>query len=200
MSHHFAKPENALRKALGRNGRRPCQHAANDTALDLVKVKKDDAALRILHGMLLSRRYRIWQQTHEQIMLLYVQLAVDNRKNAKDGLLQYRNICQAANVESLEKVIKEFMRLAEAKATDAQAASSEADALAEGNVPVNIIPEPLDESIGYRPEVVHYFVPGVGGEDEMDRNKRQIVTPWYCKCWRYIVLETYLTNVHIIPG
>ncbi|CEP03606.1 unnamed protein product (mitochondrion) [Plasmodiophora brassicae] len=182
MSHHFAKPENALRKAL-----------------DLVKVKKDDAALRILHSMLLSRRYRIWQQTHEQIMLLYVQLAVDNRKNAKDGLLQYRNICQAANVESLEKVIKEFMRLAEAKATDAQAASSEADALAEGNVPVNIIPEPLDESIGYRPEVVHYFVPGVGGEDEMDRNKRQIVTPWLKYLWDTYrtVLDVMRNNAHL---
>lgn len=86
---------------------------------DLVKVGQDNAALQILHSMLLTRRYRTWQPTHEQIMLLYIQLAVDNNKNAKDGLLQYRIICQTAQTDSLQMIIRKFCELAEARTTAA---------------------------------------------------------------------------------
>ena len=52
MSSHFAKPENALRKAR-----------------DLVRVQKESSALKTLHNILISKRFRLWQPTHEQIMV-----------------------------------------------------------------------------------------------------------------------------------
>ena len=52
MSSHFAKPENALRKAR-----------------DLVRVSKESSALKTLHNILISKRFRLWQPTHEQIMV-----------------------------------------------------------------------------------------------------------------------------------
>lgn len=52
MSSHFAKPENALRKAE-----------------DLVKVGKPSSALKTLHSILTARRYRQWTNTHELIMV-----------------------------------------------------------------------------------------------------------------------------------
>lgn len=57
--------------------------------------KKADA-LDTLHDVIKSRRHRTWTKIHEQIMTKHLELCVDLRKPhiAKDGLFQYRNMCQ----------------------------------------------------------------------------------------------------------
>ncbi|TYG47271.1 hypothetical protein ES288_D11G325100v1 [Gossypium darwinii] len=66
------------------------------------------------------------QKPLERIMFKYVELCVDMRKGrfAKDGLIQYRIVCQQVNVSSLEEVIKHFhlsTEKAEQARTQAQA-------------------------------------------------------------------------------
>lgn len=92
----FAKPENALKRAE-----------------ELINVGQKQDALQALHDLITSKRYRAWQKTHEKIMFKYIELCVDMRRGrfAKDGLIQYRIICQQVNVNSLEEVIKHFMDL-----------------------------------------------------------------------------------------
>jgi translation initiation factor 3 subunit A len=81
-------------------------------------VGQKQAALQALHDLITSKRYRAWQKTLEKIMFKYVELCVDMRKGrfAKDGLIQYRIVCQQVNVSSLEEVIKHFMHLSTERA------------------------------------------------------------------------------------
>lgn len=104
----FQKPENALKRAE-----------------ELINVGQKPAALQALHDVITSKRYRTWQKPLELIMFKYVDLCVDMKKGryAKDGLIHYRNICQNVNVNSLEDVIKYFLKAAHDKAEQAQAAA-----------------------------------------------------------------------------
>merc|ERR1719201_2509441 len=54
-------------------------------------------------------------------MTRYLDLCVDMRraKAAKDGLIQYRMVCQQVNVGSMETVLRAFMDLADKAASDA---------------------------------------------------------------------------------
>ena len=58
-------------------------------------------------------------------MFKYLELCVDLRRShvAKEGLYQYRLICQHVNVNSLECVIRHFLQLAEDRASRAQGES-----------------------------------------------------------------------------
>ena len=47
----------------------------------------------------------------------------------KEGLIQYRIVCQAINVASLEEVIKHLLKLAHERAETAQAAAASSTAL-----------------------------------------------------------------------
>ncbi|KAK9102806.1 hypothetical protein Sjap_020060 [Stephania japonica] len=109
----FAKPENALKRAE-----------------ELINVGQQQAALQALHDLITSKRYRAWQKPLERIMFKYVELCVELRRGrfAKDGLIQYRIICQQVNVSSLEEVIKHFLHLSTEKAEQAR---SQAQALEE---------------------------------------------------------------------
>eukprot|EP00736_Rhodelphis_marinus_P008580 Rmarinus@m.16385 len=104
MSHQFAKPENALKRAQ-----------------ELIDVGQEQVALNALHDLLTSKRHRVWQQTLEDIMKKYLDLCVKLKKNrlAKDGLIQYRMMYQSSYSHSLEEVIKYFMDLSEKAAEDA---------------------------------------------------------------------------------
>lgn len=55
-------------------------------------------------------------------MFRHIDLCCEMRKGrkAKEALQQYRNMCQVANVASLEEVIKHFMKRAGEKAEEAQ--------------------------------------------------------------------------------
>jgi len=63
---------------------------------EFIEVAKPEQALEVLKDLIKSKRHRIWQKTHEPIMLRYLELCVDLKKSydAKEGLYQYKNICQ----------------------------------------------------------------------------------------------------------
>lgn len=67
-------------------------------------------------------------------------------KTAKDGLHQYKNMCQQVSIQSLETVIKYFIKLSEAKAEEARSRASETltgladvDDLEEADTPEDLI-------------------------------------------------------------
>ena len=99
---HFAKPENALKRAD-----------------ELVSVGRTQDALVALHDVLSSKRHRTWQPAIEEVIMRFLTICVESKKGkaAKDGLIQYRIICQQINVASMETVLRHFMTLAD-KATD----------------------------------------------------------------------------------
>ncbi|KAM3345946.1 hypothetical protein ACQJBY_020458 [Aegilops geniculata] len=162
----FAKPENALKRAE-----------------ELIHVGQKQAALQALHDLITSKRYRSWQKPLEKIMMKYVELCVDLRKGrfAKDGLIQYRIVCQQVNVSSLEEVIKHFMQLSNEKAEEARnQAQALEDALDVEDLEADKRPEDL---------MLSY----VSGEKGKDRSDREFVTPWFKFLW-----ETYRTVLEIL--
>ncbi|CAN4116129.1 unnamed protein product [Withania somnifera] len=162
----FAKPENALKRAE-----------------ELITVGQKQEALQALHDLITSRRYRAWQKTLERIMFKYVELCVDMRRGrfAKDGLIQYRIVCQQVNINSLEEVIKHFMHLATERA---ELARNQAQALEEAL-------DVEDLEADKRPEDL--MLSYVSGEKGKDRSDRELVTPWFKFLW-----ETYRTVLEIL--
>ncbi|PWZ32080.1 Eukaryotic translation initiation factor 3 subunit A [Zea mays] len=162
----FAKPENALKRAE-----------------ELIHVGQKQSALQALHDLITSKRYRSWQKPLEKIMMKYVELCVDLRKGrfAKDGLIQYRIVCQQVNVSSLEDVIKHFMQLSNEKAEQAK---SQVEAL-EDALDVE------DLEADKRPEDL--MLSFVSGEKGKDRSDKEVVTPWFKFLW-----ETYRTVLEIL--
>ncbi|XP_068638021.1 eukaryotic translation initiation factor 3 subunit A-like [Aristolochia californica] len=162
----FQKPENALKRAE-----------------ELINVGQKQAALQALHDLITSKRYRAWQKTLERIMFKYVELCVDMRKGrfAKDGLIQYRIVCQLVNVSSLEEVIKYFIHLSTERAEQARSkAQALEDALDVDDLEADKRPEDL---------MLSY----VSGEKGKDRSDRELVTPWFKFLW-----ETYRTVLEIL--
>ncbi|XP_025883546.1 eukaryotic translation initiation factor 3 subunit A-like [Solanum lycopersicum] len=163
---NFAKPESALKRAE-----------------ELINVGQKQEALQALHDLITSRRYRAWTKTHERIMFKYVELCVDMRRGrfAKDGLIQYRSVCQQVNISSLEEVIKHFMHLATERA---ELARSQAQVLEEA---LNVEDLEADK----RPEDL--MLSYVSGEKGKERSDRELVTPWFKFLW-----ETYRTVLEIL--
>ncbi|KAE8728469.1 Eukaryotic translation initiation factor 3 subunit A [Hibiscus syriacus] len=163
---HFAKPENALKRAE-----------------ELINVGQKQDALQALHNVITSKRHRAWQKSLEKIMFKYVELCVDMRNGrfAKDGLIQYRIVCQQVNVSSLEEVIKHFMHLSTEKAEQVR---GQAQALEEA-LDVD------DLEADKRPEDL--MLSYVSGEKGKDRSDRELVTPWFKFLW-----ETYRTVLEIL--
>ncbi|CAI9760741.1 unnamed protein product [Fraxinus pennsylvanica] len=162
----FVRPENALKRAE-----------------ELINVGQKQEALETLHSFITSRRYRAWTRIHEKILFKYVELCVDMRRgrHAKDGLIQYRSICQQVNINSLEEVIKHFMQLATERA---ELARSQAQALEEA-LDVD------DLEADKRPEDL--MLSYVSGEKGKDRSDRELVTPWFKFLW-----ETYRSVLEIL--
>ena len=134
----FAKPENALKRAVrfpaalasappdqlkpfpkttpdgSFQSTRPSDDLSSRVVRlqqeELINVGQPNAALQALHDVITSKRHRTWQKVLEQIMFKYVELCIELKKGrlAKDGLIQYRIVCQQVNVNSLEEVIKHF--------------------------------------------------------------------------------------------
>lgn len=150
---------------------------------ELINIGQNQEALEALHSFITARRYRAWTRTHEKIMFKYVELCVDMRRgrHAKDGLIQYRGICQQVNITSLEEVIKHFMQLATEKA---EVARNQAQALEEA---LDIDDLEADK----RPEDL--MLSYVSGEKGKDRSDRELVTPWFKFLW-----ETYRTVLEIL--
>lgn len=140
-----------------------------------------DNALQTLHDVITSKRHRTWAKTLESIMLRYVELCVEMRKGkiAKEGLHQYKLVCQLVNVGSLETVIKHFLQLAEENAKDAQSKAEQ--------ITLDIEDLEAEES------AESLMLTAVSGEQTKDRTDREIVTPWLRFLW-----ETYRTVLEIL--
>ncbi len=90
---------------------------ALNSSKGLVEIGRVDDALEVLHQVLSNRRYRQWNATMEKIAEEYVKLclSVGRPRYAKDGLIQFRNICQPNNLQSLDGILKTFRSMAEEK-------------------------------------------------------------------------------------
>ncbi|KAI0985541.1 hypothetical protein GJ496_006136 [Pomphorhynchus laevis] len=101
----FTRPENALSRAN-----------------EFIAVDKHLMALEVLYDVIISRKHRTWTKIHQPIMEKYLDLCVFLRKSdrAKDGLYQYKNICQSVNVSSLEEVMLGYLKLGGQKTEEAR--------------------------------------------------------------------------------
>jgi len=154
MPTYFQKPENALKRAG-----------------EFIEVAKPQQALDVLYDVIKSKRHRTWQKTHEPIMLRYLDLCVELKKShlAKEGLYQYKNICQNVNVKSLDTVIRYYLELASTKTEEARAESQQT-CLDVDDLDVIQTPESL-------------LLAAVTAEDAQDRSDRAILTPWVKFLW-----------------
>ena len=169
---HFAKPENALKRAE-----------------ELCAVGQRDAALVGMYDVLSSKRHRTWQPAMELVMTRYLELCVEMRraKAAKDGLIQYRMVCQQVNVGSMENVLRKFMELADTAATEAIAKAE----LITGQNMENLL-DFDDLEAEETPESLMMATVG-GFADSKKRTDRQVVTPSLKFLW-----ETYRTVLDVL--
>ncbi|CAH2323251.1 eukaryotic translation initiation factor 3 subunit A [Pelobates cultripes] len=141
------------------------------TLAQFLEVGKKQPALDVLYDVIKSKKHRTWQKIHEPIMLKYLELCVDLRKShlAKEGLYQYKNICQQVNIKSLEDVVRAYLKLAEERTETAKESSQQ--------MVLDI--EDLDNI--QTPESV--LLSAVSGEDTQDRTDRLLLTPWVKFLW-----------------
>jgi len=68
--------------------------------IEFIDVGKKQRALDALYDVIKSKRHRTWQKIHEPIMEKYLDLCVELKKShiAKEGLYQYKNICQQVSL------------------------------------------------------------------------------------------------------
>ena len=66
---------------------------------EFIDVGKHARALDALYDVIKSKKHRTWQKIHEPIMEKYLELCVELKRShtAKEGLYQYKNICQQVN-------------------------------------------------------------------------------------------------------
>ncbi|ESO12017.1 hypothetical protein HELRODRAFT_63527 [Helobdella robusta] len=154
MPTYFQRPENALKRAN-----------------EFIDVGKKQRALDALYDVIKSKKHRTWQKIHEPIMEKYLELCVDLKKShiAKEGLYQYKNICQQVNTKSLEDIVKRYLLLAEERTENAKNESHQ------------LVVDVDDLDILQTPENV--LMSAVSGEDSQDRSDRAILTPWLKFLW-----------------
>ncbi|CAM9552367.1 unnamed protein product, partial [Phaeothamnion confervicola] len=164
----FHKPENALKRAN-----------------ELITIGNKSAALELLHNVFTTRRNKTWQKAHETIMLKYLDLCVElqQHRQAKDGLHQYRNMCQQQAPQSLEVIIEHLVTVAEARAAKARKAANQASLKAAKAV------GDLDQEVS--PETIMLSTMTEDGEKE--RMDREVVVPWLKFLW-----ETYRAVLDIL--
>jgi translation initiation factor 3 subunit A len=102
----------------------------------------------------------------------YLELCVELKEShvAKDGLHQYKNICQNVNVKSLEDVILQYLKLAEEQVTKAKKNSSDTVVVDVDDLDVLNSPESL-------------LLKAVSGESSQDRTDRDVLAPWLKFVW-----------------
>ena len=96
---------------------------AEAQARELLSISQPKEALELLTNVLGNRRHKTWSQLHENLMKLHLDICVDLRlsRELKDGLHQYRNLCQQQAPNSLEAVIMHLLDLVEKLPCDASA-------------------------------------------------------------------------------
>lgn len=170
-SRYFQRPENAISKAD-----------------EFLKVGKPSRALDTLYEVIKSkkRNHTYSEKLIEEIMFRYLELCVELKKShvAKEGLFQYRNMCQSTNVASLASVVQGYLTMAEKRTENARNESID-------SVEVDDL-----ENLA-TPEMI--MLSAVSGEGAQDRSDRTILMPWvkflwesYCQC-----LELLRTNSRV---
>ncbi|XP_027197783.2 eukaryotic translation initiation factor 3 subunit A-like [Dermatophagoides pteronyssinus] len=154
MPAHFIHLENALKRAN-----------------EFIEVQNKHRALEILCDVLHSKKHRVWQKKHEEIMMKYLELCVELKQSyvAKEGLFQYKIICQQSYISSFEEVIRKYIQMAEKKTNEAkeqsQANISEIDDLENAQTPEDIL------------------MSAVSVEGSQDRKDRVVLIPWVKFLW-----------------
>lgn len=104
-------------------------------------------------------------------MMKYLELCVELKRSymAKEGIYQYRIICQQTQIKSFEDVVRKYLELAEGRAEAArevaQAAVVEVDDLDQLQTPENIL------------------LSAVSSEVSQDRTDRVVLLPWVKFLW-----------------
>jgi translation initiation factor 3 subunit A len=173
MSYHsYKKPENALRRAQ-----------------ELYKADKKQLGIEILNSVLNQRRHKQWTTTHEELIKLYLKICVDLRKKmfARDGLYQYRSLCQREAPGSLEVVVNHLIDLAEEKCVEAMA-------LAGNRVKLSELVADDDENAA---ENIILTSVNSHGTSRVDK---ELVVPWIKFLWEAYrsVLEVTKNNNRLI--
>lgn len=165
MPVYFQKLENALKRAN-----------------EFIDVGKKTRALEILCDVLRSRKHRQWQKKHEDIMMKYLELCVELRLSfvAKEGIYQYKTICQQTCIKSFEDIVRAYLKMAE---NEAEAAREKAAAPAIDDI------DDLDNL--QTPESILLSV--VSSEVSQDRTDRVVLLPWIKFLW-----ESYRTCLDIL--
>ena len=94
---------------------------------EFLEVGKKEPALDALCDVIKSRRHRTWQKVHVEILEKYLTLCVELRRGhlAKEGLFQYKLICQQVSIGPLEDSVRFFLKLANDKAEEARQESQQ---------------------------------------------------------------------------
>lgn len=138
---------------------------------EFIEVKNKHRALEILCDVLHSKKHRTWQKKHEEIMMKYLELCVELKQSyvAKEGIYQYKIICQQSYISSFEDVIRKYIEMAEQKTNEAKEESqtniSEIDDLENAQTPEDIL------------------MSAVSNEDNQDRKDRVVLIPWVKFLW-----------------
>lgn len=100
--------------------------------------------------------------------------------------MQYKNIAQNSNVQSIETVINRFIQLADAKVQEAQDKADKAVALDVDDLEASETPESI-------------LLGAVSGDQNKDRTDRALVTPWLKFLWESYrtALETLKNNARL---
>lgn len=147
--------------------------------------KEKKFALEQLHNIVSGAKRKTWQKVYEPIMKRHLELCVDlkDHRIAKDGLHQYRNMCQNVEPASLENVIIHLMDLAESRATQARDKANKV-ALAAAAKISDLDQEETPESI---------MLSTMTEEGTKDRTDREVVVPWLKFLW-----ETYRAILELL--
>ncbi|KAJ2711251.1 eukaryotic translation initiation factor 3 subunit A [Coemansia spiralis] len=169
------------------HGPQPRPEAVLKRAEELAKVGQSVTALETLYNALTGRHLRGANAANtEPFMRKFVELSIEHRrgKQLKEGLMQYRNIVQHTNPESLAAVVETMLESITARVVDAQKNAEQASV-------AHI--EDLDEA--ETPETMMLSL--VSGEQSKDRTDRALVTPWLKFLWEAYrnLLEIMRNNV-----
>lgn len=151
------KPESALKRAQ-----------------ELLEADRRDTALTVLSSVLVRKNKgkHVWQPELEDVTKLYLEICVKAHDHhmAKDGLHQFRSICQVSNMYgALENVIQDFLAKAIERTAQVQEEAEKLIVEAEAN-PKEETPESL-------------LIKSVNGYDARERIEKEMVFPWLKFMW-----------------
>lgn len=150
----YHNPENALKRAN-----------------EFCEVGKHEEALECLYYALKNRKgYRLMKEIHETIINKFLELCVELKKGhlAKDGLYNYRTLCQGINLNAWESAACKYLELAESKVQIAEKAFQ----------CVLLDVDDLDQDV--TPETL---LKAVSNEGVQERTERVMLLPWVKFLW-----------------